>query len=156
MLKKFGGHSQAGGFTAPCDNEADFQQQIITTAKKITPVEFIPVLSIDYELEQPSIPNELYATLQQLEPFGEGNHEPVFLMRGVAVHNQEVVGRQQSHLKLYLESGGVAHTAIGFGFAFCREQLSVGQKIDVAFCLRMGDDNKHTLELIDIKLHDEN
>ena len=72
------------------------------------------------------------------------------------MHNQEVVGRQQSHLKLYLESGGVAHTAIGFGFAFCREQLSVGQKIDVAFCLRMGDDSKHTLELIDIKLHDEN
>ena len=155
LLKKFGGHAQAGGFTAPCNNEEDFQHQIITTAKKITPEEFIPVLSIDYELKETNIPDELYTTLQQLEPFGEGNQEPVFLMKGVVLQNQETVGRKQSHLKLYLNNNGVVYSAIGFGFAFCSEQLSVGEKIDVAFCLRVSNDNNHTLELIDINIHNE-
>lgn len=155
VLKKFGGHAQAGGFTASCNNEENFQQQVITTAKKITPVEFIPVLSIDYELKQADIPRELYTTLQNLEPFGEGNQEPVFLMKNVVVHNQETVGRKQNHLKLWLKRSSVVHAAIGFGFAFCADKLSVGQKIDVAFCLRIGDDNQNTLELIDINIHNE-
>ena len=77
-------------------------------------------------------------------------------MKNVVVQSQEVVGRKQRHLKLLLKQNGVAHPAIGFGFAFCADQLSVGQKIDVAFCLRVGDDNQHTLELIDINIHNEN
>ena len=155
LLKKFGGHSQAGGFTASCNNEKDFQQKVITTAKKITPPQFVPVLRIDYELSNSNALRELSPRVQQLEPFGAGNEQPVFVMRDVMIQNQELVGRKSAHLKLYIECNNTTHTAIGFGLAFCSDKLSVGEKIDIAFCLRIGDDNTHTLELIDIQKHNE-
>ena len=72
LLKKFGGHAQAGGFTASCNNEQSFQQQVITTAKNITPVEFIPVLSIDHEFKAKSIPDEIYTTYNALSRLEKG------------------------------------------------------------------------------------
>jgi single-stranded-DNA-specific exonuclease len=50
--------------------------------------------------------------LALLEPLGEANEEPLFLLRGAAVEDRRVVG--QGHLKLGLRVGGRSISAFGW------------------------------------------
>jgi len=74
---KWGGHSSAAGFTIRTDQIQDFEKE----AKAVF-VE-VPIsegkLYVDMELPLEKVGQEIYRSLAELEPFGEGFPEPSFL-----------------------------------------------------------------------------
>jgi single-stranded-DNA-specific exonuclease len=78
-LKRYGGHAQAAGFAIALKEIPHFREVIYNfVAQFPTPT---PEITLDGMLDGEKYP-ELYQALQLLEPFGEGNPEPVFYVQG--------------------------------------------------------------------------
>ncbi len=74
---KWGGHSSAAGFTIKTDKIQDFEKEAKAVFVEM-PISEGKVY-IDMELPLGKIGQEIYQTLAELEPFGEGFPEPYFL-----------------------------------------------------------------------------
>src|SRR5690606_18205989 len=72
------------------------------------------------------------AELALLEPLGEGNEEPLFLLEGAMVDDVAVVG--EGHLKLALRAGERRLTA--FGWEMGDRADSIGARVDLFGSLR--------------------
>ncbi|OGV96512.1 single-stranded-DNA-specific exonuclease RecJ [Microgenomates group bacterium RBG_16_45_19] len=118
MLLNAGGHPMAAGFTIQTASIQSFKEAIIATAAQtIDPALFDPNLDIDCLIELKDITQALFQDLQSLKPFGLGNREPVFALRGVQPFSRRLVGKTGNHLKLTFKlPGGQILSAIGFGF----------------------------------------
>lgn len=79
--------------------------------------------------------HEFMAFLKTLEPFGHGNPEPIFHVRGAVVHNRRTMGKDGSHLKLEIaDAKGNKWSLIGFGVAD-KYLHDAGEVVDVWFTL---------------------
>ncbi|KHG64737.1 recombinase RecJ [Thermus sp. 2.9] len=80
LLLRFGGHKEAAGFALDEARFPEFQRRIEAYAARFPdPVQEVPLLG---PLPPASRLAELYRALQDLEPFGAGNPEPLFLLAG--------------------------------------------------------------------------
>ena len=70
--------------------------------------------------------------LARLEPVGEGNREPLFLVRDATVDSLDVVG--QGHLKLALRTRGGVFTAFGWELGDLAPEI--GGSVDLFGSLR--------------------
>jgi len=128
-LVKFGGHKQAAGLTVDESTlEAFVQRFDEVVAGTLTEEDFTPQLQIDAELSPGEITPQLVGMLAPMRPFGMGNPEPLFMLRGARVLQSRVL--KESHLKLSLEAGGRVFDAIGFGMA---SRGVDGGTVDIAF-----------------------
>ncbi|GIW26588.1 DHH family phosphoesterase [Meiothermus sp.] len=78
-LKRFGGHAQAAGFAIDEEAIPAFTQAIHRYAAQFPPP--VPEIWLDGWLDGEDLA-ALHQALQQLEPLGEGNPEPLFFLRG--------------------------------------------------------------------------
>ncbi|MDP2948793.1 MAG: hypothetical protein Q8P22_04575, partial [Chloroflexota bacterium] len=110
-------------------------------------LELTPTLDIDAELPLGRLRGEEIRWLQRLQPFGQGNAEPLFLSRGVLVAESRPVGNpsassgQARHLRLKLKDGAVTWPAIAFDLG--EMAVEPGQRVDVVYSLsaeRRGED----------------
>jgi single-stranded-DNA-specific exonuclease len=158
-LKKFGGHSQAAGITVTKEKIENFYSQFEKCLEnKMTGVEIKTALEIDLELEPEDISWELVNELKKMEPFGEGNPEPVFLTRNMIISDMRRVGNGNGHLKMGLRGQNGSpkiFEAIGFGFFHKFPDLKEGDKINVVYNLQEDQWNgnkKMQMKLIDLQM----
>lgn len=78
-LKRFGGHAQAAGFAIAEGQIPHFTQAIQEFVAQFPPP--VPEIELDGWLDGEDL-RELYQALKLLEPLGEGNPEPLFMVRG--------------------------------------------------------------------------
>jgi len=115
-------------------------------------------LEIDAEISASDVGWELISDLKKMEPFGEGNRQPVFCSRSFIVSEMKIVGNGQKHLKLLLrgEDGSPKiFDAIGFRLAEKFPELKKDDKIDIVYNLEEDEWNgnkKIQLKLIDLKI----
>ena len=116
LLDRWGGHSQAAGFSLARENVAAFRERIRAYAKEALggqaghPRRLVPVCRVDFD----QVDADTFVWLDRCEPFGHDNEPPVFFADGVTVAGKcHVVG--QSHLRLKLSQKGHAFDAIAFG-----------------------------------------
>jgi single-stranded-DNA-specific exonuclease len=159
LLEKYGGHSQAAGIVIQHKNcEAFFQRMNDLIEEALRGKEISSEILIDVEVFPKDVDFDLAEGLEKFEPFGEGNKEPVFLMKNLLIREIKLVGNGEKHLKLFLgaEDGSPKiFEAIGFGLAADNLHLEIGQKVDIVFNLGLDEWNgnkKMQLKLIDIKL----
>lgn len=95
---KWGGHSTAVGFTIRNENLHSFENLVRTTFSQSSPE--TGKLYIDMPLPLNRIDKNLYQTLKELEPYGEGFPEPTFLSEPVRL--QVVAGSEE---RLLLRAG---------------------------------------------------
>lgn len=156
-LINVGGHPMAAGFTVETSKVTLLQEFLEQEADKLLDGETLTrKLKIDCQLPLDVLNQELYDTLQQLAPFGMGNPEPVFASRGVTVENIRVMGKENTHLKLWLKENGKSFEAIAFGMGELASELKIGEKVDVAYTLDENTWNGNTklqLKVKDIKVH---
>ncbi|MCH5161271.1 MAG: single-stranded-DNA-specific exonuclease RecJ [Clostridiales bacterium] len=82
LLKEFGGHNQAAGFTILPENIEEFKTRILEQLSVTDIDEFIPSLKYDMELDEYEVTRELASSLELLEPTGNnGNPRPLFMTR---------------------------------------------------------------------------
>lgn len=133
LLTQYGGHAAAAGVQLQSARVPKFRGAINEFARGVfAERDLTPELAIDLELEPGELTWDLHRDLQKLQPFGEDNPSPLFLMRGV--QNQyppRIVG--SNHLKLNVRLGDRSMAAIGFGLARYMEMCNSGQPYDVVF-----------------------
>lgn len=126
LLRSFGGHAQAAGCTFARERFGELltalQQDV---ARSISPEDLVPTLSVDAILQPSSVTLELCENLRELEPFGQGNPEPRFLLPRVRLCSPRRIGREGKHLTASI--GG--QRAVGFGighlFSHCDQPLDI-------------------------------
>ncbi len=130
LLEKHGGHSKAAGFTVSNENLPLLEQRLREMAtERLAGIELLPTLYIDAEIPLSSLQRETFSILQQLEPLGMGNPEPLLLSPGVQVRESRVVG--EDHLKLALTDGRIDWDGIAFGMGNLAAELP--PRIDIVY-----------------------
>lgn len=133
-FSRYGGHAMACGFTLKKDITTEqFAQHFIELAKPIlAELDSTPKLNISATLALSDINWELVQQLDLLQPFGEQNPEPQFLLDNVSVKDWQLVGAAQQHLRLQVtDTTGKVVKAIAFGSGDIAKKLSVGCRISV-------------------------
>jgi single-stranded-DNA-specific exonuclease len=107
-LIKFGGHRAAAGLSIHKEHFYSFRQAINQWVNdNISPEEFYPRLRVDAEVEPDDITEAFLQEIQQLEPFGEGNPGPRFVIRGVEIESANLIGKEREHFKARLAGMGM-------------------------------------------------
>ena len=159
FLVKFGGHSQAAGVTIKNENlSAFFEKLSEIIEKELKDKDVSPVIEIDAEILPKDLDFELTDGIKKFEPFGEGNEEPIFLMKNLLVEEIRKVGNGEKHLKLLLRANDGTpkiFEAIGFNMTNGFSHLKTGDKADFVFTISEDNWNgnkKIQLKLIDLKI----
>ena len=137
-LVRFGGHAAAGGFTVKPGAFEAFRAAFTTACAKQRKEHALDADARDFDgwLEPGDLTPGLYADLRRLEPFGEGNPEPVFGLRGVTLREVRVMGVEGRHLSLAFVNRDVPR-AIWWGHGGRAEDLRkhAARPYDVFFTL---------------------
>ena len=97
-LSEFGGHPMACGLTLREEHIQLFRESINRIAAKSLELEdLIPTLPVDMELPLSALTIPLLEELEQLEPFGTGNPEPLFLSKKL-LFRKESQGDRKMHM----------------------------------------------------------
>jgi len=102
LFTRYGGHAHAVGFSLPSRSVPELRARLDEYARvRLTPADFEPTLELDAELPLDAVTPELYRALERLEPFGQGNPEPVFAARAVRLMAPPKILKDK-HVKLKL------------------------------------------------------
>ena len=158
LFIRHGGHAAAAGFTIETAKLDTLAQRLSAIAEReLGGQELMPTLSIDAVLHLHRLKPELFHALQQLEPHGYANPQPMFASRGVSIVEMRTVGLDGAHLKLKVGDGGTIFDAIGFKFGPMAERLTRGDKIDIAYTFEENEWNgerRFQLNVKDIRYAD--
>jgi single-stranded-DNA-specific exonuclease len=140
LLIRHGGHAAAGGFTCRTHNLPELQERLQSLAVgELGGRELSPCLHADAEVHLREMDWRLGSELQRLQPFGEGNAEPLFVSRNVEVRYCRAVGADGVHLKMLLSDGRVVWDSIAFRQGEWADKLP--DRVDVAYHLQFNEWN---------------
>ena len=131
LLIKFGGHPMAAGVTLKPENIEAFRKRINQYAAEHFPQMPTQTVTLDCKLNPAALSVSMAQSLTQLEPFGNGNPQPVFGLFNMELSNVTPVGGG-GHLRLTLEKNGTVITAMRFNTKPEELPYRIGDKIDLA------------------------
>lgn len=147
LFTRFGGHAHAVGFALPSAHLPELKQRLDEfVGSRLTAADLVPQLDIDAEIPLIQVTPELLEILRQLEPFGQGNPQPVFSSREVSLlqpprilkekHAKFHVNQRQSDTKTSYN-----YEAVGWRMAgrLTDEPLQPGDQLDIAFTVGVNE-----------------
>lgn len=135
-LDKFGGHEMAAGLSLQHSRFQDFREAFRQCARQLLSNEQLrPILRLDAELTLADISLALLSQHDSLQPFGMGNPQPTFFVRGVTLVSEPRVMKEK-HLSLQLRQG--RHQARAVWFNSAKQELP-RPPWDVAFYLERNE-----------------
>lgn len=114
LLSKGGGHAMAIGLSVHESNITAFREAFANVIRhKLANDNLVPILDIDAELRLRDMTSDFLEQFKLLEPFGQGNPEPIFLCRSIM---PRLPGRvmKEKHLRVTLMQDGAQQDAIYF------------------------------------------
>lgn len=146
LLVDVGGHPMAAGFTVETKNIKKLSEKLQKiTEKELDEEKLTRVLKIDAEIPLEFVTEKLWKNLQELQPFGFGNPEPVFATMGVKVVDTRLVGKDQKHLKLRIfppsslsSPSSLILDCIAFNLGKLSGQLPSGTLVDLAYSVDLN------------------
>ncbi len=142
-ILQFGGHKYAAGLTLDEAQLPHFKKAFeaycaenLTDEMKTPELEYDAVASLDQFTER------FYAVLTQMEPHGEANEAPRFLIQNlVDAGGTKAVGADESHLRVVLQHPGSATTMTGiaFGQGTWAGHLEAGGDVDIIASLEINE-----------------
>jgi single-stranded-DNA-specific exonuclease len=153
LLLGFGGHHQAAGLSLAPENLDQLRERFHqVAAEQLGPAPLTPRLKIDEDLPFHLINFDLLKELDLLQPFGQGNPEPLFSSPDVVTRNRRVFGANHAAVELQDPSSGVTLRAKAWRMADKFGPEFVGKKIRVAFTPKI--DRYNGCASIDLRLKD--
>lgn len=138
LLRKFGGHFFAAGYTLPYEN-LDALRRGMSDYYVQTMTEAVPESRGDVDLrlfDLGLLDLGLVETLELLEPHGNGNPRPVVSVDGLSIVSHRRVGGDRTHLSLKMRDRlGVNISGIGFGLAERYNDINEGLVVTVTCTL---------------------
>jgi single-stranded-DNA-specific exonuclease len=135
IFDRWGGHDQAAGFNLTVDNLARFWERLAAEAPAIAlNDEQEEQIEIDAELPAKYLNPELETLVRRFEPYGQANPELRFLARKMVLEEMQIIGKDQSHLRLLLSGGGYKWPAVFWGAAErAQRDFDLTERLDVVF-----------------------
>lgn len=179
LLKRYGGHSAAAGFTIKNENLPEFEERLLALAEQdLDDAQMIPELEIDARLQLRGINRvgvedvlsarhagrsvdetdldkrtreglKIMDVFTNLQPFGERNPAPLFETDGLEVKGKSQVGSDGNHLKLVLWDGKQTWNAIAFRQGSWHDYIP--EYVDVAYMLETNEWNGRQRLQLNIK-----
>ena len=151
-FERFGGHARAAGFSI----KIEFLPSLLDDIRKRTAwsaltTPALPALHADAEVKLEDLTISTWNFISSMEPFGEGNRQPILVTYGAVPLDVRTVGVSGKHLKISFEANGRRIDSIGFGLG--DRPLGSGS-VDIAFQLRSEiwqGKTRHQLGLKDIR-----
>lgn len=114
IITKGGGHKMAAGVTLPAKNIARFRERVnqFYRDQKLFNQPALLLPSADVTAAFGDVTEELIAQIARLEPFGNGNPQPILKSENVLVMQQRRMGADAQHIKLTLQDNGGAALAV--------------------------------------------
>ena len=140
-LVRFGGHAAAGGFTVKEGHFEAFRTAFVAAcAQQRASAPDAAALVFDMWVEPRDLTLETYAQVSRLEPFGEGNPEPVFGLQNVAFAEIKPMGSEGRHLSLSFVNKMIPR-AVWWGHGDRVESLRAhaAARFDILFTLTVSD-----------------
>jgi single-stranded-DNA-specific exonuclease len=150
-LEKFGGHSMAVGVGLNIENIDKLSQQIEEIAKEKQIDKIVPILQVDAGITLDNVNRDLLESLKQLEPFGESNKMPIFVLKNLKIQSIRALS-EGKHLKITLTDNKNTIDAIGFNMGSKANEYRIGDKVDVAGSIEINSFNG--VDSIQINLKD--
>ncbi len=139
-IEKFGGHSMAVGISVKKENLEMFKKELEQISKERNIEEIVPILKIDAQIDLEETNKEMVESLKELEPFGEENKTPLFMIRNLKIDSIRALS-EGKHLKLTLKGNKNIVNAIGFNLGELSNDYKIGDKIDVVGNLEINSFN---------------
>jgi single-stranded-DNA-specific exonuclease len=105
IITKGGGHKLAAGVTLPTKNIADFRKRVnkFYKTQKLVDQQSLLLPNADTSAELVELTEEIVDLISQLEPFGNGNLQPILKSENLLVKNIRKMGADNQHVKLELQ-----------------------------------------------------
>jgi single-stranded-DNA-specific exonuclease len=135
LIIEGGGHPMAAGFSIDTNKIEEFKLKINEIANKSIPNSLLEKkLNIDLEIDFKHITYSLLDLLENFEPLGYKNTQPVFLTKNIIVKDLKKMGSKGNHLKLILKSNNEEFETVLFNSENF-EQLKKGDILNIVYSL---------------------
>jgi len=134
LLLRYGGHALAAGLAImPAQMEA-FRKRINDIGRRqLGAFSTAPTIHADAVMPLEALRVEDVEQLSALEPFGEGNPEPLFVATELTISMAKRVGTDGRHLRMALSRGGHTADAIAFNGGRWLDALEQAHRIDACY-----------------------
>lgn len=152
LLVRHGGHALAAGFTVLNENIPALKDRLTGIVQDALRGQTLaPGIEIDAKLDIHQLSESLVAELEVLEPTGNGNTKPTFMIERARILETRTVGKDERHLKLKIARAGQPPLdAIGFGLG---DWATRGEDcLDLAFQIELNEWNGR--QNLQLKLQD--
>ncbi len=133
-LTRGGGHKLAAGVSLKTENISRFRQEINEFYRSLNLENQDRFLEPQADLMLDNLAPlnlQLISLLQQLEPYGHGNREPILAVTNLRIVERKDMGSDKQHLKLHLADGDNRHLAV-VGFNQSKQVMAqAGDRVDV-------------------------
>jgi single-stranded-DNA-specific exonuclease len=156
-LQTWGGHPMAVGVSLRKERVAEFRTQFDDVIRGLRGIEACePTLELAGWLEGAQVGEPLMEEIAQMHPFGQGNPEPVFGVRGLRLRTRPEVFKEQ-HFRFTADDGSGRRIS-GVAWKQARNLPPVGEPLELAVQLNWNHFNGRRilqLELLDWRRADD-
>lgn len=139
-LIRFGGHTKAAGLTVASDMIDELREAIYAYCdEKLTGI-CAETLTADMEIMPEELTLDNISLIENLEPFGEGNQNPLFLLRGCTITSKKPL-KDGKYISVGLRFGGIDHRAVHFGSTYDAFPYSEGDTVDIIANIAVNEYN---------------
>ncbi len=150
-VTQFGGHELAAGLSLTEELMPGFIDAFEMAATKRKDGISEQIIDIDAQIEKKDLNSQIIKDIRGIKPYGQSNPLPVFLYKGLKVSAIRTI-KEDKHLKLVLKDEKSLIDAIGFSMGDRRDEIRIGDKIDVVGNIELNSYN--TPKTIQILLQD--
>ena len=138
LLTTFGGHELAAGLTLETKNIEAFIEKFEQVITSMREEDFVRIIDIDTEITKKDVTLNILDDINLLAPFGQKNKKPVFMYKNLKVTSVSTL-KEDKHLKFRLSDGDFYVDAVFFGAGNRRDEVTLGDKIDVAVNISLNE-----------------
>lgn len=153
-LLEVGGHPMAAGFSLELSKLETVIAQLNALAKaQVAPELLTPRLEVECLIPPRLVSLPTTEMLQEFEPFGQGNPQPVVGLAKLKILDVLTMGKDNQHLKLVLATSDEDWEtppiyAVGWNMGRLASTLQPGSLVNVAGCIEVNEwRNKKTVQL---------
>ena len=126
------------GINVKKENFEKFKKEFETYTQNSHINDIIPIIKIDREVDIRKINIQDIKDLKLLEPYGEANKMPLFLIKNLKIQAIRTLS-ECKHIKLKLGIDNYIIDAIGFNMGNIADKYLIGDKVDVVGSLEINE-----------------
>ena len=129
-LIRFGGHTKAAGLTVSSEMLGEFIEAAYAYCDENITGPCCETLTADMEITPDELKLQNIELIENLEPFGEGNPLPLFMLRGCVIKSKKPI-KDGKYVSVGISFGGADHRAVSFGSTYDAFPYSEGDAVDI-------------------------